>query len=141
MLLPGWLGPLVGVLHERGDAGAVGGRLLLPDGSLEEAGGTVFSDASALRFGFGEADPEAGLFDYVHPVDFCSGLLATPRELFLELDGFDGRFSSYLCSVIDYCFALRARGLRVYVQPASTAVHLETGASQALDQLADDGFV
>ena len=95
LLLPGWLGPLVGVLHERGDAGAVGGRLLLPDGSLEEAGGTVqrrIRPPVRLR----GSRPGSRALRLCPPRGLLPGLLATPRELFLELDGFDGRFSSYL---------------------------------------------
>ena len=134
LLLPGWLRPLLDTLHEHDDAGAVGGRLLFPDGSLEEAGRTVFSDGSVLRFGYGQTDPEAGLFDYVRRVEHCSRrLLATPRSLFLELGGFDGRFSPEVYGVIDYCLALRDRDLNVYYQPASTCVHLHRRTADSRD--------
>jgi GT2 family glycosyltransferase len=124
--LPGWLRPLLDPLREHPHAGAVGGRLLFPDGSLEEAGGTIFRDGSALRFGHGEADPEAALFDYVRKVDYCSHrLLATPRRLFLELGGFDKGYVPGVFADVDYCFSLRQHGMDVYFQPMSTAVQLE----------------
>src|SRR5439155_11803866 len=93
LLLPDWLRPLLDTQREHADAGAVGGRIVDPGGGLREAGGTVFRDGSALHFGYGQANPEAGLFDYVRRVDYCSRLLlATPRRLFLELGGFDRSF-------------------------------------------------
>ena len=133
LLLQGWLRPLLEVLRGRPDAGAVGGRLLRPDGSLEEAGGIVFRDGSALRLGHGQLDPEAALFDYVRPVDFCSRfVLATRRQLFLELNGFGGRFGSDLFAAVDYCLALKRGGKRVYFQPASNAVRLASWAPERL---------
>ena len=81
ILLPGWLPPLLRVFAERDDAGAAGGRLLYPDGRLQEAGGLVFRDGSAWKFGYGDPDPEAPVFSYLREVDYCSGcLLATPRS-------------------------------------------------------------
>ena len=45
----GWLQALVETLSDRGDAGAVGGMLVYPDGTLQEAGGVIFSDASGSK--------------------------------------------------------------------------------------------
>ncbi|MDQ3090058.1 MAG: glycosyltransferase [Actinomycetota bacterium] len=126
--LPGWLRPLLEALRDQPHAGAVGGRLVFPDGSLFEAGGAVFSDGSALRFGHGEPNPEGALFDHVRKVDYCSRLLlATPRRLFLELGGFHERYAADVFADVDYCLSLRRRGTHVYFQPLSSAVRLVAG--------------
>ncbi len=121
----GWLPPLLAPLRDA-SVGAVGARLLFPDGSLQEAGGVVFSDASGWNFGRGSADPDDPLFSYVRAVDYCSAAaLATPRARFLELGGFDERFAPAYYEDTDYCFTLRAHGLKVLYQPASVIVHVE----------------
>ncbi len=131
--LPGWLQTLVSLLEARQDAGAVGGRLLYPDGALQEAGGVVFRNGTAANLGRGDVDPQRPLYEYVRAVDYCSGaLLATRRSLFLDVGGFDTRFSPAYYEDTDFCFELRSRGLRTYYQPLSRVVHVE-GASSGTD--------
>ncbi len=132
LVRPGWLPPLLAVL-ERADAGAVGGKLLYPDGTLQEAGGVVFADGHGCNFGKGAADPDAPLFHHLREVDYCSGaVLATPRALFLEMGGFDAAFAPAYYEDADYAFRLRQRGRKVYYQPESSVVHLE-GATAGRD--------
>ncbi len=130
---PGWLPPLLRLLRDQPGAGAVGGKLVYPDGTLQEAGGVIFSDASGCNFGKYDADVNAPLYSYVREVDFCSGaLLAIPRTLFLELGGFDLRFSPAYYEDVDLCFRLRESGYRVYYQPESVVIHYE-GVSSGTD--------
>jgi len=131
--LPGWLEPLLRTFDLFPRAGAVGGKLLFPDGRLQEAGGILFSDASACHFGRGEANAMAALFHYVRQVDYVSGaLLATPRPLFAALGGFDPDFAPGYYEDTDYCFRLRDRGHGIYYQPESAVVHAE-GATAGTD--------
>ena len=131
--LPGWLEPLLRTFELFPHVGAVGGKLLFPDGRLQEAGGIVFSDASACHFGRDESNAAGLLFSYVRPVDYVSGaLLATPRDLFAALGGFDLDYSPGYYEDTDYCFRLRERGMVVYYQPDSAVVHLE-GATAGTD--------
>lgn len=124
--LPGWLESLLGTFDLFPKVGAVGGKLLFPDGRLQEAGGIIFSDASACHFGRGEPNATASLFDHVRQVDYVSGaLLATPRSLFVEFGGFDPDFAPGYYEDTDYCFRLREQGHRVYYQPEAAVVHLE----------------
>jgi GT2 family glycosyltransferase/glycosyltransferase involved in cell wall biosynthesis len=127
---PGWLPPLVRVLCDNPSAGAVGGKLLYPDGTLQEAGGVIFSDASGCNFGRGDRQPSAPLYSFVREVDYCSGaLLAMRRAVFDELGGFDTRFSPAYYEDTDLCFRLREKGYRVYFQPESAVVHVEGGTA------------
>ena len=129
----GWLPPLLRVLRDKPDAGAVSGKLIYPDGRLQEAGGIVFSDGSACNFGKNDKAANAPLYNYLREVDYGSGaLLATRRSLFIECGGFDVRFEPAYYEDADYCFTLRTRGYRVYYQPESVVVHFE-GASSGTD--------
>ena len=47
--LPGWLPPLVEGLTGLPDAGVVGGKLVYPNGLLQEAGGLIFRDGSGAN--------------------------------------------------------------------------------------------
>lgn len=133
VLMPGWLPPLVRVFRGDVKAGVVGGRLLFPDGRLQEAGGMIFRDGSAAHFGRGDYDADRFLYQFVREVDYCSGaLLATRRSLFEKLDGFDRRYRPAYYEDVDYCFKARKSGYRVYYQPESTIVHLE-GATSGVD--------
>src|SRR5262249_55517812 len=47
----GWVQALLRTFREYPEVGAVGGRLLYPDGRLQEAGSLVFADGSAANVG------------------------------------------------------------------------------------------
>jgi len=129
----GWLPPLLRIFRDKPDAGAAGGKLVYPDGTLQEAGAVVFSDGSACNFGKHDEAADAPLYNFVHEVDYCSGaLLATRRDLFTQLGGFDVRFAPAYYEDADYCFSLRSKGYRVYYQPESVIVHFE-GVSCGVD--------
>ena len=129
----GWLTALLRTFDDHADAGAVGGKLIFPDGTLQEAGSVVFRDGSAANFGRGDRNPDHPLFNHVREVDYCSAaLLATPRRVFLELEGFDSRYAPAYYEDTDYCFKLHDKGYRVYYQPAARVVHRE-GASCGTD--------
>jgi GT2 family glycosyltransferase len=133
ILLPGWLPPLLRTFGSRSDVGVVGGKLLYPDGRVQEAGGVVFADGSAAKFGAFDPAPSSPLYQFVRDVDYCSGaLLATPREVFEELGGFDPEYGPGYYEDTDYCFRVRESGRRVLYQPASVIVHLE-GATAGRD--------
>jgi GT2 family glycosyltransferase len=131
--LPGWLDALLGTFAQYPDAGAVGGRLVYPDGSLQEAGAVIFRDGSGANLGRGDYQVDASIYRHVRRVDYCSGaLLATPRPLFRDLGGFDTRYRPAFYEDTDYCFRTRAEGRGVYYQPGSTVVHME-GATSGTD--------
>lgn len=130
VLLPGWLSPLLRVFRNFPDAGVVGGKLIFPDGTLQEAGGVVFGDGSAMNFGRGDTELDAPLYNFVREVDYCSGaLFATRRALFNKLGGFDTKFRPGYYEDTDYCFKARKCGFRVYYQPEGAVVHREGGTA------------
>ena len=93
----------------------------------------IFKDGSAAHFGRDDHQLDAGVYNLVREVDYCSGaLLATPRILYEELGGFDQQYAPAYYEDTDYCFKVRAAGHRIYYQPESAVVHLE-GASCGTD--------
>ena len=131
--LPGWLPPLLAPFATRDDVGAVGGRLVYPDGHLQEAGGLVFRDGSAAKFGYGDPDPDFPLFTTPREVDYCSGcLLAFRRAFFLESGGFDPAYGFGFYEDTDFCFRVRSLNRVVLYEPESVIVHVE-GASAGTD--------
>jgi len=123
--LKGWLQALLRTFATHPEAGVVGGKLIYPDGCLQEAGSVVFVDGSAANVGNGAQIPHLPLYNYLREVDYCSGaLLATPRSLFLKLGALDEKYSPAYYEDVDYCFKVRATGHRVYYQPRSVVVHV-----------------
>src|SRR5690606_7849645 len=129
---PGWLDALLATFDAHPDAGLVGAQLLYPDGRLQEAGGVVFSDGNAWNYGrFG--DPSDPRYSYLRDADYASGAaIAIPRQLFLDLGGFDLRYAPAYYEDTDLAFAVRAAGRRVLYQPAARVVHDE-GTSSGTD--------
>ena len=130
---PGWFLSLLDTFERYDDAGAAGGKLIYPDGTLQEAGGIIFSDGSGWNFGRNDPAIDHPLYNHVREVDYCSGaLLMTRRETFHALGGFDTRYQPAYYEDTDYCFKLRREGLKVYYQPESVVVHFE-GISSGTD--------
>ncbi len=114
-----------------GDAsvGAVGGKVLLANGVLQEAGNMVWSDGSAVGYGRGD-DPQSPQYNFRRPVDYCSAVfLVTPRRLFAELGGFSSEFAPAYYEDADYCMTLWQRGFQVIYEPLAVVRHYESASS------------
>ncbi len=125
LVTPGWIEALEQTFHAREDCGLVGSMLIYPDMTLQEAGGMVFRDGSASNRGKGRdiGDPE---FNYLRPVDYCSGASIMIRaELFKQIGAFDTRYRPAYYEDTDLAFAVRRAGFQVYYQPASKVIHFE----------------
>ena len=122
---PGWLDALHATFKDFPDAGLVGSRLLFPDGSLQEAGGVIWEDASGCNHGRHD-DANRPEYNFLRDVDYCSGAsIMVPRRLFLELGGFDTRYAPAYYEDTDLAFAVRQAGRRVLFQPLSVVLHFE----------------
>lgn len=129
----GWLDALVDTFRARPDAGIVGARLVFADGTLQEAGGIVFRDATGWNFGRGD-DPDRPEYRFVSEADYVSGAcLAIERERFAALGAFDKHYAPAYYEDTDLCFKARRAGLKVLYQPASTVIHFE-GATSGTDE-------
>lgn len=120
-----WLEALIETAERDPRVGAVGAMFLYPDGSLQEAGGMIFSDAGGWHYGHGDRR-ERARYNFAREVDYCSGAtLMVPRALFEEIGWFDERFAPAYYEDTDLCFEVRRRGYKVVYQPRSKVVHLE----------------
>ena len=129
---PGWLDALVDVFRLYPHAGVAGSKLVYPDGRLQEAGGIVWSDASAWNFGRYD-DPSRPMYNYVHEADYISGAaILVDAEVFRTLGGFDEHYLPAYCEDTDLAFRARALGRPVFFQPGSVVVHHE-GVSHGTD--------
>lgn len=122
---PNCIESLVEVLTKP-QVGAVGSKLVYPQGSLQEAGGIVWEDANAWNYGR-HNNPVAPEYNYLRPVDYCSGAsLMVLKAAFIELNGFESEFSPAYYEDTDLCFGLRHKlGLEVMYQPKSEVIHYE----------------
>ncbi len=109
--------------------GAVGGKILLANGALQETGNIVWSDGSALGYGRGD-DPQSPPYEFRRPVDYCSAVfLLTPRRLFAELGGFSSEFAPAYYEDTDYCMTLWQKGFQVVYEPLAVIRHYESASS------------
>ena len=132
-VLPGAIGRLLETARRDRSIGAVGGKLVFPDGRLQEAGSIVWSDGSCDAYGRG-GDPSAPEFDFERRVDFCSAaLMLTRRAVFEALGGFDERYRPAYYEDADYGVRLWSRGLSVVYQPGAVAIHHEFGSALSRD--------
>jgi GT2 family glycosyltransferase len=129
---PRWLDELVTTARELGRVGAVGAKLVYPDGRLQEAGGIVLADASAANYGCRE-EPDDPSFDFLREVDYCSAAcLLVRRDLLERLGGLDTRYTPAYWEDTDLCFGVRQLGHRVLYQPRCRIIHHE-GATAGTD--------
>ncbi len=141
ILCPGSMEAALANFRNDANVGAVGGKLLLSDGRLQEAGSIVWRDGTAWGYGRGDASASPK-YSFRRPVDYCSGaLLFTPRALFNELGGFDQRFSPAYYEDTDYCFKVWDSGRKVIYEPQAAVHHYESASiesSEAADRLIAD---
>jgi GT2 family glycosyltransferase len=128
-LLPGSIQSALKSIESTADVGAVGAKLILPDGSLQEAGGIIWNDGSCIAYGRGD-NPFASQYMFMRDVDYCSAaFLLTKRKTFFDLGGFDEAYKPAYYEDADYCLKLWEKGLRVVYDPNAAVIHYEFGSS------------
>lgn len=142
ILLKGALDELVGLLREHPDAGAVGPKMVGPDGTLQYSCRTFPSLATGFFTRYSvmrrlwPGNPLSRrylLSDWDHAtvraVDWVSGAcLMTSRSVLDRVGGLDEGFFLFNEDV-DWCRRLAAAGLKVYYNPRAVVMH-HIGASR-----------
>ncbi len=125
---PGWLPHLL-AQAEREEVGAVGARLLFPDGSLQHGGvgvGLCFATVH-VQSGLPAGKPGyLALPSLTRNVSAVTGAcMMTRREVFESAGGFDAALP-VAYNDIDYCLRLRREGLLVVYSALAELVHHES---------------
>ena len=132
IVLSGSIDALWDTFEQFEGVGAVGAKLLYPNGRLQEAGGIIWQDGSGWNWGRDERADEPR-FNYVRDADYCSAAaLMVERTAWDKVGGFDARFAPCYYEDTDLCFSLRKNGWRTLYQPASQVIHFE-GVSHGTD--------
>jgi GT2 family glycosyltransferase len=125
---PGWL-DVLSAQAMRTDVGAVGARLLYPDGRLQHCGVVIGVGGAADHLLAGLDGSEPGYLNMAIATRECAAVtgacLATRREVFESLGGFDESLGVDL-NDIDYCLRAQREGLRVLYEAGAELIHHES---------------
>jgi GT2 family glycosyltransferase/tetratricopeptide (TPR) repeat protein len=128
----------VQTLLARSDVGAVGARLLYPDGAVQHAGILTNWPGSTIHDGLHRSadDPGPNLrWRLPRSAGAVTGaFLATRRATFEAVGGFDEVHFPISHNDVDYALRLRALGLRILWTPQITLTHYES-KTRGLDHL------
>jgi len=132
---PHWLTWLV---HHAGreDLGAIGARLLYPDGSIQHAGVVIGVGNAAGHAHRALPQDAVGYFERARLPQKVSAVTAAcllvEREKFWAIDGFDEDAFPVAFNDVDLCLRLNARGWHSFYEPRATLIHHES-KSRGLD--------
>ncbi len=137
VITPDWLSAMV-ELACRPEVGAVGAKLLYPDGTIQHAG-IVMGYFGVCGHAFkGHLANERTYYDFpdmVRNVSAVTGAcMMVPRVRFWECGGFDETTFPVAYQDIDLCLKLNRCGYRVLYTPYAQLYHFEAISKQAEDK-------
>lgn len=121
--LPGWLSPLYAVINGNVKVGAVGPKMIFPDGSIQFAGYEMNPETGFQKHRFRETRVHHSIKDAnsAGPVTNLTGACLLMRKA----DAcFDERYW-YGCEDTDLCVQLKRKKMIVFYQPSSVVIHHE----------------
>jgi O-antigen biosynthesis protein len=138
----GWLAAMV-AQAERSAVGAVGARLLFPDGTVQHAGVAVGVGWAATHIQQGLEPDHPGYLSVTTVTRNTSAVtgacMMTRRSVFEELGGFDPNLPIAF-NDIDYCLRLREKGLLVIYTPLAEMIHHESKSRGHSDDTGETPF-
>jgi GT2 family glycosyltransferase len=126
---PRWLSQMMGYARFP-DVGAVGARLIFPDGRIQHAGIVhgLYQGMAGPAFKLVPSS-DNGYLSYARVVRnymaVTAACLLTPRSLFLGQGGFDSEHFSVAYNDVDYCYRLVGAGYRCVYCPDAELRHHE----------------
>jgi O-antigen biosynthesis protein len=125
----GWMEALVETADAHPEAGAIGGKVLYPDGRLQHAGLILWQNGYVSVPWAGERPPPTD-FDRLRAVDFCgSSSLLVRAALWDLIGGLDEEFYPVYNVDVDLSMALRKLGFVILYQPASRIRHHQSAST------------
>lgn len=126
---PDWLTEMASIAVEP-DVGAVGAKLLYPDGTLQHGGVVLGVGGVAGHSHPRAAGSDPGYFarlTLTHQVSAVTGAcLMTRRTVFEAVGGFDDEHLKIAFNDVDFCLKVTAAGHRVIWTPHATLIHHES---------------
>jgi GT2 family glycosyltransferase len=136
-----WLGAMIEFSQQRA-VGAVGAKLVFPDGGLQHAGVTVLDGTPGHPY-YGYPSNHPGYFGRSLLAHNCAAVtgacLMTRAEVFREVGGFDEGFPLNYNDV-DYCMRVRHKGYRVVYTPHARLHHQEAVSKEGVSSTELDAF-
>ncbi|MBC8097052.1 MAG: glycosyltransferase, partial [Akkermansiaceae bacterium] len=130
--IPGWIDAMV-TAALRPEIGVVGAKLLYADNSIQHAGIGWINGVPDHPWRKSPAlAPEVNAFRELDMVTGACFLM--PRELFLQLGGFDEAYRNGV-EDIDLCLRARAAGHKVVYEPRAMVYHLEGQSAGRFDHV------
>ncbi|MCH7674735.1 glycosyltransferase family 2 protein, partial [candidate division KSB1 bacterium] len=131
-VMQAWLTSMLSIFERFEKVGAVGAKLIYPDGKLQEAGGIIWKDGSGWNYGKRD-NAEKPEYNYLREVDYCSAACLMVRaDVFSEIGCFDERYIPGYFEDTDLAFSIRDQGYKVLYQPQAVVIHYE-GVSAGRD--------
>ena len=128
LITPDWLERMIGFC-QRENTGIVGAKLLYDDDTVQHCGVVIGVGGFAGHVLTGENGDEAGEFGRLQAIQDVSAVtgacLMIDAEVFRSVGGFDEDLTVALNDV-DLCMKVRARGLRVVLDPSVQLHHFES---------------
>ncbi|KDE18946.1 hypothetical protein AZ09_15175 (plasmid) [Acetobacter aceti 1023] len=116
-------------LYSQPSIGAVGGKIIKPDGTLQEAGCIFWRQGTTLGYKRGES-PSIPEVNFVRDVDFCSGaFLLIRKEVINKIGLFDNNYIPAYYEESDFCIRLHQAGYSIIYDPTVKILHYEYGSS------------
>ena len=123
-VLPNAIKELVDTMEENSNIGAVGSKLVFPDGRIQEAGAKVVAKGRVRGIGAGY-NPMEPIYNELKEVDYCCGAsLMIRKNLWDNLNGFDELFCPGYYEETDLCMRITQAGYKVIYQPKSEIIHI-----------------
>lgn len=129
---PNWLDALV-AQAVRPNVGAVGARLLFPDGRVQHGGvalGIGGAPPVAGHLGYGASRQDTGYYGHLvlprNVSAVTAACLCMRRQVFDEVGGLDEQYLAVAFNDVDLCLKIRAKGYDVVWTPLAELYHHES---------------
>lgn len=133
---PHWLA-ILATQALRPDVGAVGARLLYPDGRIQHAGVVIgVGNAAGHAHRFLRPDEEGYFHRHSLPqftMAVTAACLVVERDKFMAVGGLNERDFAVAFNDVDFCLRLNKRGWQSLYEPRATLIHHES-VSRGLDR-------
>ena len=121
----GWIDQALEMFSLYNDVGAVGCKLVYPDGKLQEAGGIVWGSGVPWNYGKNQNASHPS-YSYAREADYLSAAaLFVDRTVWTQVGGFSDEYAPAYYEDTDLAFKIRQAGFSTMYCPSSIVVHFE----------------